>query len=219
MEGSQTPKSFSWTPALGSAAAPPVRTYQGVLNATCVAQLESQLKDYVWSIPHQGIPTYSKAPSPPSSTRHLQTQPRDLPYSRSAVQRYIMQELAVDLHGPEEKSRVVHDFGTFRDALKAPETADLERIHPHVEDIVQKQESQEYKPADTKGDVFAPPQPHELPVVEVAKVAPVPSSPDKSSVQQATPAAPKPPHSRTHAVIDMDFGAFQQSGECLVYYK
>jgi hypothetical protein len=57
----------------------------------------------------------------------------DRVYSRSAVQRYVLQKLAMELHGPLEQHREEVPFEVFRDVLQAPNSVDFSKLNPNVE--------------------------------------------------------------------------------------
>lgn len=53
-------------------------------------------------------------------------------YSRSSVQRYILQRLAAELNGHQEIAREFHSYEAFKKALSVPESTKLDLIKPNV---------------------------------------------------------------------------------------
>ena len=134
--------------------------FQDMIHATAMARLEREVKDFIRSRPVSNWseyagngggyhPTTGKFPIaedeklPPE----IEEDPRkramfyserpaaesaDRVYSRSAAQRYILQRLATELHGPDEQAREFHSYETFKEALAAPESDKLQLINPRV---------------------------------------------------------------------------------------
>ena len=138
----------------------PTAHFQDLIHATAMARLEREVKDFIRSRPVSNWteyagnaggyhPTTGKFPIaedeklPPEIeedprkramfyTERPSAESADRIYSRSAAQRYILQRLATELHGPDEVSRQFHSYETFKEALAAPESDKLQIINPRV---------------------------------------------------------------------------------------
>jgi hypothetical protein len=133
--------------------------YQQLLHKHALSRLEGELKHFVSTMPRRELPKYlehvsdvavigrtGSMRSSSSSVPHLLATPTaasdlddssakaDRVYSRSAVQRYVLQLLAAELHAPLEQSRQEVPFETFREVLQAPNSVDLEKLNPKVVD-------------------------------------------------------------------------------------
>ncbi|CUG92616.1 Hypothetical protein, putative [Bodo saltans] len=153
--------------------------YQRVLHKHALSRLETELKSFVQSMPRRELPTYRNSdgsiniaaatsaanalganssfssPPPPSSIRiDKDSAMADRVYSRSAVQRYVLQKLAMELHGPLEASREEVPFEVFRDVLQAPNSVDFSKLNPNVE------ERTYYHPTTQQPQLTPPGGPH-----------------------------------------------------------
>lgn len=115
--------------------------YQRVLHKHALSRLETELRGFVQTMPRRELPKYDPVTGaspvaliPPHQRVPKDAEMADRVYSRSAVQRYVLQLLAAELHAPLEDTRQFVPFETFRDVLQAPNAVDLSKLNPQVND-------------------------------------------------------------------------------------
>lgn len=149
-------------------------SYQDLVHASAMTRLETELRDFLRSRPLSQWAEYDgngggyqasgkfplPSPSGPDGGLHASAldpnknyyaersakESAERIYSRSSVQRYILQRLAAELNGPQEVKRDFHSYEAFKIALASPEGAKLDLIKPNVverprdDDAVQQQQ-------------------------------------------------------------------------------
>lgn len=111
--------------------------FQATLHRNALGRLERELRQFIRTMPRQELPTYhGAAPPPPPPPLPSDPDMADRVYSRSVAQRYVLQRLAQELHGPLEEKRYDVPLSVFQEVLQVPNSLDLPRLHPHVVDRV-----------------------------------------------------------------------------------
>ena len=111
--------------------------YQTNFHLNALNRLENELRNCVRSLPRQNFSDYKSAPggvpppAPPLSP--FSATDTDI-YSRSAVQRYVVQRLAAELHATKESSRKFVPFSTFQEVLLVENPSDLCKLDPEVQE-------------------------------------------------------------------------------------
>jgi hypothetical protein len=108
--------------------------YQTNFHLNALNRLENELRNCVRSIPRQNFSDYKSASPPPPPPRSLFAGSDADIYSRSAVQRYVVQRLAAELHSPNESSRKFVPFSTFQEVLRVENPSDLYKLDPEVQE-------------------------------------------------------------------------------------
>ena len=108
-----------------------------VVHAVALARLERELREFIRSRPLlrlEGTNKLEQEPYLADAFNRTSDECASRVYSRSAVQRAVLQELAKDLHGSLEKSRTVQPLHHFVKAFDQPDLIDVNLIDPFVED-------------------------------------------------------------------------------------
>jgi hypothetical protein len=107
---------------------PKRETFQEIVHVKAVERLDRELRRFIHSIPFDQTRRSAASiavESDPLAAERI--------YSRSDIQRYLIQRLAAELHGPVEQSREVHPFSLFKEVLSSPSSShELHRLDPKV---------------------------------------------------------------------------------------
>lgn len=199
----------------------PQISYQTLVTVEALQRLEEELKEAVWAIPRAELPTFvSKDPElrakmeqeREEEIRKQQERAKDVGsadhiYSRSAAQRFILQLLANDLHGPDEQSRDFHDYQVFKTLLSEYGCPNIDRLKPNVTSFDRPPQGSFRKPPDVFG--AKPSSPLSQRVDEpLSKPVPPQSSQqvsDTTTELTQNSASSRQPLYRPAAALDMNF--------------